>query len=415
MNQRYVERVALVSEHASPLATLGEVDAGGQNVHVAALAEHLARRGLEVAVYTRRDGPDLPPVVATPHGYDVVHIDAGPARPVAKDALLPFMGTFADGLREAWRNGRRPDLVHAHFWMSGLASCAAAQPLDLPVVQTFHALGTVKRRQQGAKDTSPATRIDVEARLVRDVDHTIATCSDEVFELVRMGGDRWRMSVIPCGVDLRQFTPEGPSAPRGRRPRVLVVGRLVERKGVGNVIEALADVPGVELVIAGGSDRAHLAEEPSAARLAAVARRCGVEDRVELVGCMDHDELPRLMRSADLVVCAPWYEPFGIVPLEAMACGRPVLASAVGGLVDTVVDGVTGRHVPPRRPDRLAAAMREMIADPDALSAMGRAARRRVEERYGWSRVTASTIACYDAVLARAWGPVAAQPGGRAR
>src|SRR4051794_10137646 len=141
---RYVERVALVSEHASPLAALGDVDAGGQNVFLAPLARHLAREGLEVGVYPGRDRPDLPPIVTTEDGYDVVHVDAGPARPIAKDELLSHMGTFGDRLRQAWASGCRPDVVHAHFWMSGLASCAATRSLDVPVVQTFHALGTVK-------------------------------------------------------------------------------------------------------------------------------------------------------------------------------------------------------------------------------------------------------------------------------
>ena len=153
---------------------------------------------------------------------------------------------------------------------------------------------------------------------------------------------------------------------------MLVVGRLVERKGIGNVIEALADVPDVELVVAGGSDRGPprrgpRSRAPDGARRAAAASPTASS----CVGRVDRDELPALMRSADLVVCAPWYEPFGIVPLEAMACGRPVLATAVGGLVDTVVDGVTGRHVPPRRPDLLAAAMRELLADPDARDGDG--------------------------------------------
>jgi len=391
----------MVSEHASPLATLGGVDAGGQNVFVAALSKELSRRGVGVVVYTRRDDRAAPPRVTVPAGYDVVHVAAGPPRAVPKDELLPFMPRFADELRRTWA-ADRPHLVHAHFWMSGLAARDAATPLGVPLVQTFHALGVVKQRQQGAKDTSPGPRISLESSLVRTVDHVIATCSDEVFELVRLGGDRRRISVVPCGVDLERFRPDGEVGARRRRRRVLVVGRLVERKGIGNVIEALADVPDTELVVAGGSDRRHLAGDADAVRLGAVARRHGVADRVDFRGRVDRDALPALIRSADVVVCAPWYEPFGIVPLEAMACGRPVLATAVGGLVDTVVDGVTGRHVPPRRPDLLADALRGLLDDPQTRAAMGRAGRRRVEERYGWGRVAAATAACYERVLRQA-------------
>ena len=397
---RTSRRIALVSEHASPLAALGGVDAGGQNVHVAALAEHLARRGHDVTVYTRRDDPRLPRVVPVRAGLEVVHMDAGPATAVSKDELLPFMGQFAAELERSWET-RRPDVVHAHFWMSGMASLSAARPLGVPVVQTFHALGVVKRRQQGRKDTSPPSRVATEAMLVEDVDHVVATCSDEVFELARLGGDRARITVVPCGVDLVHFRPEGPRERPRRRRRVVVLSRLVERKGIGNVIEALASVPDAELVVAGGADATDLRHDPEAHRLLELARRCGVADRVELRGRVGREDVPALLRSADVVACAPWYEPFGIVPLEAMACGRPVLATAVGGLTDTVVDGVTGVHVPPRRPDRIAAALVELLEDPVRRAEMGRAGRARVQERYGWERVAAATEATYERVRAR--------------
>jgi len=392
-------RIALVSEHASPLATLGGADAGGQNVHVAALAEHLTARGIEVTVYTRRDDAALAPRQPVPGGYDVVHVDAGPPSPVPKDDLLPFMAAFSDRLQADWRGRGRPDLVHAHFWMSGLAAHTACRALTIPLVQTFHALGVVKQRHQGGKDTSPIGRTGVETMLAREADQIVATCSDEVFELVRAGGDRRRITVVPCGVDLHHFCPVGPVEPRRQRRRVLVIGRLVERKGIGNVIEALRSVPDTELVVAGGSDPSQVATDPDASRLAEIARRCGVADRVDLRGRVGREALPALIRSADLVVCAPWYEPFGIVPLEAMACARPVLATAVGGLVDTVVDGVTGHHVPPRRPDLLARSMQAMLDQPEMGREMGAAGRRRVEARYGWARVAAATDACYDRVL----------------
>lgn len=394
-------RVALVSEHASPLAVLGGVDAGGQNVHVAALAQHLARRGHRVEVFTRRDDPALPPRARLCPGVTVVHVDAGPATEIPKDELLPYMGAFGDELLKAW-TASPPDIVHAHFWMSGLASFEAGRQLGLPGVQTFHALGVVKRRHQGAKDTSPPARDSIETLLLREVDHTIATCSDEVFELARLGGDRDRITVVPCGVDLDQFCPEGPAEERPRnRHRLVVVSRMVERKGIGNVITAMADLPGVELIVAGGPSRSSLASDPEARRFADLVRAHGVGDRVDLRGGIARDAVAPLMRSADVVVCAPWYEPFGIVPLEAMACGRPVVATAVGGLIDTVVDGVTGVHVPPRRPDRLAGAIQELLDDPERRRAMGQAGARRARERYGWGRVADATVACYERVIAR--------------
>ncbi|MDQ4048289.1 MAG: glycosyltransferase, partial [Actinomycetota bacterium] len=388
-------RIAMVSEHASPLAALGGADAGGQNVHVAELARALAGRGAKVTVHTRRDAAGLPRRVPTAPGVTVDHVDAGPPREVPKDELLPFMGAFARQLRRAWQE-QRPDIVHAHFWMSAQAALEAARPLGIPVVQTFHALGVVKRRHQGAMDTSPPGRIEAERRIMRDADRVIATCTDEVFELLRQGADPRRVSVAPCGVDLELFRPDGPVAPReGARPRVVTIGRLVERKGVGNVVEAMAAVPDAELVIAGGPAAAELEGHPEVERLRKLARRAGVADRVTLLGRLGRSEVPRLLRSADAVVCVPWYEPFGIVPLEAMACGVPVVATAVGGMIDTVVDGKTGLHVPPRRPRELADTLAGLLADAPLRRALGMAGARRARARYGWAGIAKATQQYY--------------------
>jgi glycosyltransferase involved in cell wall biosynthesis/phosphoheptose isomerase len=387
--------IAMVSEHASPLAALGGVDAGGQNVHVAALAQAVARRGVEVVVHTRRDDPGLPARVEMAPGVVVHHVDAGPPEALPKDDLLQHMPAFAGELVRAWRSNR-PDVVHAHFWMSGLASLMAAREVAVPVVQTFHALGVVKRRYQGDKDTSPAERLGIERDIVRRVDEIVATCTDEVFELVRIGAPRHKLTVVPCGVDLTLFGPDGPREPRrDGRHRLLCVGRLVERKGIGNVIEALADLPDAELVVAGGPEATRLDADPEVRRLREVAARCGVADRVDLRGRVEREDLPALLRSADAVLCTPWYEPFGIVPLEAMASGVPVVASAVGGMIDTVVDGVTGVHVPPRDPERLAAALRSLLDQPERRAAYGRAGVRRARRLYDWGRVATATLDVY--------------------
>lgn len=388
-------RVALVSEHANPLATLGGADAGGQNVHVAALAAGLAHRGHDVTVYSRRDSPDAPVRVLGPGGYVVEHVPAGPPTDVPKDELLPYMPAFGDYLRDRWRSDP-VDVVHAHFWMSGLAAVRATRGSATPVLQTFHALGSVKRRQQGALDTSPAARIALERTLCRSVDHVIATCSDEVENLRELGLAAERATVIPCGVDVQNFRPR--EVEPHDRLRLLVIGRIVTRKGVGNVIEALADLPDVELTVAGGPRADALEADPEVDRLRRLAERLGVQDRVRFVGAVAREHVPDLMCAADVVVTVPWYEPFGIVPLEAMACGRPVVGSAVGGLLDTVVPGVTGELVPPRRPDLLAATLRDLLADPERRAAYGRAGRRRAVERYPWSRVVELTERVYASV-----------------
>ncbi len=392
-------RIALVSEHASPLAAIGGVDAGGQNVHVAALAAGLARRGHDVTVHTRRDDAALPDEVLVQDGYTVSHVTAGPARVVPKDDLLPHMRAFARVLRRRW-GAAPPDLVHAHFWMSGLAAVAASDALTtpVPVLQTFHALGSVKRRHQGAADTSPPGRVDLERDLCRDVAHVVATCSDEVFELRRLGLSSDRVSIVPCGVDTSVFTPRGPVAPRTGRPRLLVLGRLVERKGQDDAVRALARVPDAELVVVGGPPSDRLDADPEVQRLRAVAAAEGVGDRLVLTGAVARADVPAWLRSADVVLAVPWYEPFGITPLEAMACGTPVVASAVGGLTDTVADGRTGLLVPPRRPDLLAGALRALLDDRGRLRSFGRAAAERARSRYSWDRIAAETAAVYRQV-----------------
>jgi glycosyltransferase involved in cell wall biosynthesis len=392
-------RIAMVSEHASPLAVLGGVDAGGQNVHVAALASALARMGDDVVVHTRRDDSDLPRRVALVPGVEVDHVDAGPPQEIPKDELLPYMSDFADELRAQWA-ADPPDIVHSHFWMSAVAALRAARDLDIPVVHTFHALGAVKRRHQGEKDTSPPHRIETERSIAQLCDRVVATCTDEVFELVRLGADRRRISVVPCGVDATRFTPDGPREPR--RPgfhRIAAASRLVERKGIGNAVSALVELPDCELHIAGGPDVAELDSDPWARRLRELAEELFVSDRFVLRGRIGRDAMPAFLRSADAVVCVPWYEPFGIVPLEAMACGVPVVASAVGGQIDSVLDGVTGVHVPPRDPRSLAVALAGLLADPERCADLGAAGVVRARERFAHDRVAAATREVYGEVL----------------
>ncbi len=386
-------RIAMISEHASPLAVLGGADAGGQNAHVADLSAALADQGHDVRVYTRRDDPALPDEAGA-GGYRVVHVTAGPAAPMPKDALLPYMGAFAERVAADWRAGGPPDVVHAHFWMSGLAAVTAGRAFDVPVVLTYHALGSVKRRYQGAADTSPARRIGYERRLGRVVDQVVVQCQDEIRELNRIGVPRTAMALVPSGVDIDRFRPDGPAEPKGHRPRLLTVGRLVERKGFEDVIAALPSIPEAELVVIGGNH----GDEPYAARLRHLAAQLGVADRVRLTGPVAAADMPRWYRSADLLVTAPWYEPFGLTPLEAMACGVPVVASAVGGLADTVVAGVTGDLVPARNPRALGLAVRRLLGDRMQRLSYAAASADRARQSYAWDRIALRLTALYESV-----------------
>ena len=390
-----IRRVALVSEHASPIASLGSSEAGGQNVYVAAVAGELARRGVHAVVYTRRDDPEMPRRVAFGVGAVVEHIDAGPPRPLARDALLPFMPQFGSELARAWSRWR-PDVVHAHYWMSGLAAVEPAAELRIPIVQTFHALGATKQRHQGAADSSPPERARSEPMLASLVAAVVATSGDELAELRGAGGRPRIAAVVPCGVDTSRFMPVETASERPHRGRVVSVGRLVERKGVDDLIRSLTGLPGVHLIVAGGSDRPGDAD---VGRLRAIAAGLDVSDRVEFVGPIRHEEVPELLRSADVVACVPWYEPFGMVALEAMACGVPVVVSAVGGLRELVIDRETGLHVPPRDPERIAAAIRLLLDRSDLRTAFGRLGARRAARCYAWSHVTEQLLRIYARVV----------------
>src|SRR5438067_5583248 len=399
-------RIAKISEHASRLAVLGGVDADGQNQHVAELSAALAEDGHEVGVSSRRSAPDTADEVPLQAGVVVEHVPAGPAAPVPKDGLLPYMGIFGEWLLGRWKHGPwAPDVVHAHFWMSGLAALTARSRYPVPVVVTYHALGTVKRRFQGAADTSPRQRIGYERVLGRQADAVVAQCSDELNEMIALGVPRDRISLIPSGVDSAHFSPHGPAEPKGPLARILCVGRLVERKGYADLIRALPAVPNAECVIVGGPPAAELHADPVAGRLLALAGSVGVAERVRLVGGVPRDEMPRWYRSAEVLACPAWYEPFGLTPLEAMACGVPTVAYAVGGFTDTVVEGVTGHLVPARDHRALATTLRRLLREPSRLMAYGTAAMDRARSCYSWRRTAEqlsrlyATLAGQEAVL----------------
>ena len=394
-------RIALVSEHASPLAALGGQDAGGQNVHVAQLAAALARRGHEVRVYTRRDDTRLPDAVDA-SGTTVEHVPAGPPLALPKDELLPFMGEFGRWMARRWRHGPfKPDLVHAHFWMSGVATQVALRTRRLPMLITYHALGTVKRRMQGDKDTSPRRRIELERAVAHAADRVVVQGSDEIEELAAYGIGGDRTVCVPSGVDIGRFRPG--DADRPATKRILTVARFVERKGHHDLLRALPALPGVRLLIAGGPPPEELDRDPYAQDLRSLAQQLGVADRLTLLGCVPQDEMPALYRSVDAVACTPWYEPFGITPLEAMACGTPVVAYAVGGLRDSVAHRRTGTLVPARDVDALSRALGEVVADDGLRRAYAAAAAERARRRYDWDLIAGRMEDGYrTAIAARA-------------
>ncbi|MGE5492152.1 MAG: glycosyltransferase [Actinomycetota bacterium] len=405
-------KLALISEHASPLATLGGADSGGQNVYVAKIARQLARFGHTVDVFTRRDSPDLPPIASFENNVHVIHVPAGPDHPVPKEALLPYMDDFSawmvDYCSPAWA---RYDLVHANFFMSGLAALALKKAYGTPFVMTFHALGKVRRMHQGHADAFPVERLAIEEELAARADRIIAECPQDREDVIGLyGADPRRVELVPCGFDPEELGP-------GRSPLrsqlgigekefvVLQLGRLVPRKGIDNVIRGVAELERSHhiqarlLVVGGESADPDPVLTPEIGRLARIAEEEGIQDRVIFTGQRPRGQLRDFYCAADVFVTTPWYEPFGITPLEAMACGCPVVGSAVGGIRHTVIDSVTGYLVPPNDPIQLAERLSRLHQNPALSRAFGRAGILRVRSAFTWRRVTAQLARVYAAVI----------------
>lgn len=406
-------RIALISEHASPLGALGGVDSGGQNVYVAQVAKHLVMFGYQVDVFTRRDALQLPEVVTSCPGLRIVHVPAGPPRPIAKEDLFPFMDGFADWMFAWCAAGDRYDLVHANFWMSGMVASRLREAIGIPMVITFHALGRVRLLHQGAADRFPRERLAIEERLMHQADRILAECpQDEEDQVAHYRADRAKIRVIPCGFDPAEFWPIEKAAARtalGLDPceRLVVhVGRMVPRKGIDTAIRGFARlvvndrVPARMLVVGGEADSPDPKLTPEIGRLQQVAWEEGVADHVTFIGRRGRDVLRYYYSAADVFITTPWYEPFGITPLEAMACGTPVIGSDVGGIKYTVQDGKTGYLVPPKDPLAIAQRLVTLYRNPELLATFAQRGLRRVRTRFTWTRVAARIAAAYEELFA---------------
>jgi glycosyltransferase involved in cell wall biosynthesis len=406
------KRIALISEHASPLGCLGGVDCGGQNVYVAQVAKNLARLGYAVDVFTRRDDPALPSAVALPGGARLIHVAAGPPRPVPKEELLPYMSAFWREMLPWCSVGPGYDIVHANFFMSGLVGLRLKRFLGVPLVITFHALGKVRRLHQKEADRFPDARLSIEVRIVEMADRILAECpQDEQDQIELYQADPARIRIVPCGFDETEMSPIAKRQARNRLDLdpheriVLHVGRMVPRKGVDNVIRGFArlvhehQIQARLVVVGGESDEPDPRLTPEIGRLQAIARREAVAQRVLFVGRKGRDVLRYYYSAADVFVTTPWYEPFGITPLEAMACGTPVVGSNVGGVKFTVLDGQTGFLVPPNDPRRLGERLATLYRNPELLSLFSAQAIRRVRAQFTWRQVASDIADVYEELL----------------
>ncbi len=407
-----MRKIALVSEHASPLALLGGVDSGGQNVYVANLAKQLAHLGYQVDVFTRRDSAQQALVVDWKPNVRVINVPAGPSEFIPKEMMLPYMDDFGRFMiRFARREKIRYDLVHANFFMSGIVAQLFKQATGTPFVITFHALGRVRRLSQGQADSFPDVRFAIEESLMQDADRIIAECQQDREDMETLyGADSDRIDVVPCGFDSEEFWPVTPGArdyldlPPDEF-LILQLGRMVPRKGIDNVIRAVGIlhrqhmIPARLLVVGGNSSKPDPDATPELGRLMALAQAEGVADQVTFVGQRPRAELRYFYSAANVFVTTPWYEPFGITPVEAMACSTPVIGSDVGGIKATVQDGQTGFLVPPRNPVALAERLAWLYHHSSIAERLGWAGMHRAYRHYTWRKIAAQVTEVYEAAI----------------
>lgn len=402
---RPIRSIAIISMHTSPLAVLGGFKTGGMNVYVRELSRELGRRGMQVDVFTRRESA-IEPEVDTSLGENVrvIRLRAGGYGPADPSNLIGTAQEFAAGIHKySALHSRVYDVMYSHYWLSGMVADILRRSWDVPWVQMFHTLGAMKNRIANQPMIDP--RVTAEMQIVRHADRIIAATQAELHQLLWLYRvDRRKVSIVPPGVDTTQFKPMDRDIARALvglcdgDKMLLFVGRLEPLKAVDILLRALHDLhtiepsvlTGVRLMVVGGE-----AGNPERVRLHALAEQLGVSGYVQFVGSRDHASLPAFYAAAEALIMPSDYESFGMVALEAMATGTPVIASAVGGLQYLIRDGETGFLVPVRDPEALAERIRQILTDPNLRDTLAQAAANRAVQ-YDWALVTDQVIDVFE-------------------
>jgi len=386
-------RIAMVTVDVRPVGAYQKDTPIGPAVHVTELAAELAGEGHDVRVYARRCSPSQPDRLDHPNGYTVVNVPVGRPELLLPKDQLSYPRPFGEYLAQSWCDGWSPDVVHAHGWAGGVAALTARKEHGRPTVLTLHSIGAEPT------GTAGAFRASMERATGAMADAVVALSRAEARDLRRIGVHPRRLTVAPSGVDSALFAPTGRAW--ARKPdvhRVLAVGQLVEHNGFADIVGALGDLPDTEVVIVGRPTPPSNGLGPEATRLRAIAVNNRVHQRLRLAGGVPYPDMPGWYRSADLLVCAPQCTPFGRSAVEAMACGIPVVAMAVGGLRDTVLDGVTGQLIPPASAGTLARVVRGLLTDAALRRRYGLAGVDRARRHYGWSTAAQAVTEVYEKV-----------------
>lgn len=405
-------RIAMLSYHTSPLAALGGKQTGGMNVYVRELSRHLAQLGHPVDVFTRAESRDQADICEIGPGARLITLPAGPPRPLEKNLLPDHMPAFALAVKAfAREHDLHYELIHGHYWMSGLVGVALKAAWGVPLIFMFHTLGLMKARieQLGLRESE--RRIRGERQVLKAVDKVVAATPAESAQLQWLYEVRTpQITVIPPGVNLERFNPVPQAEARSALgiPRkgkvVLYVGRIEPLKGVDMLIQATdyllknQAVSANKLVvhIIGGEANLNPAEQDEdMRRLKSLTEKVALGEQVHFLGSRPQEVLPLHYSAADVVVVPSYYESFGMVALEAMACGAPVIASRVGGLAYLVLDGVTGYHVPEGYPLALAERLEALLQDDDLRRRLGASGRLQAQ-KYSWARVAGEIAELYE-------------------
>lgn len=402
------KRVALISEQASPLTQPGH--SNSQGIYVAELARHLAKQRFFVDVFTRKDDDSLTEIVSSIPEIRVIHLPAGPVAPLDNADRMGFMGEFTNQVLAFIRREQVTyGLVHASGFTSALIASNIKKYLNIPYVVTFHALGLVRRlHQTEKKDSFPPIRYDVEKFIVNDCDYIIAGCPQDKEDLIYYyHAAPYKITIVPYGFNPEEFYPIEQATARNilgidnHEAILLHVGSLTPRKSVDNIIKALAfiskSVRKVRLLVVGGQEGD--TESAEVVRLKQLAAEEGLTANVTFTGYKKRELLKYCYSAADIFITTPWYEPFGITPLEAMACGTPVIGSNVGGLKYTISDGETGSLVSPNDPLALARKVYSLFVDGNKMLDMSEAAIERVNTFFTWDKVSHATADIYEEVI----------------
>jgi D-inositol-3-phosphate glycosyltransferase len=409
-------RIAVLSYHTCPLATLGGKDAGGMNVYVRDLALYLGREGVQLDVFTRSQDEHVPHVLHDlGFGNRVAHIPAGPEHPLPKIILKDYIEDYADQILDfASAKGMQYDLIHSHYWMSGLAAEKLAWNWNVPVVQMFHTLGKLKQLiAQNPEEAEGDYRIQGESRAIEIADRIVASTSTEKQQLEDLyGADPSKIEVIPPGVDLHHFYPIPPEeakefvgVPLDKR-MLLFVGRIEPLKGIKTLLKSLAILrqngqAGEKLclaIIGGDLEEDQTQESQEMKLLRELREEYHLEDMVTFLGKRSQDSLPYYYSAAEMVIMPSHYESFGMVALESMACGTPVIASMVGGLIHLVEDGVTGYHAPVEDPVALSQRIASLLDDKALRYRMGHDAFA-FAKKYSWENISARIVELYQELI----------------